>query len=61
MLVNEKVNFGHKGPGRWVEDKCLIGVLENIPGNSVNMDKHYRNIRQEGVLKYLRRKLLSLY
>ena len=25
MLVNEKVNFDHNGPGGWAEDECLIG------------------------------------
>ena len=33
-------------------------VQEDVSGNSVDMDKQYRNIGQGGVLKYLRRKLL---
>ena len=33
-------------------------VQEDVSGNYVDMDKQYRNIGQEGVLKYLRRKLL---
>ena len=33
-------------------------VQGNVPGNSVDIDKHYRNIGHGGVLKYLRRKLL---
>ena len=69
MLVNEKVSFGHKGPRGWVEDnassaeqsrgpKRWSAVQGNVPGNFVGTDKHYRNIGQGGVLKYLRRKLL---
>ena len=34
-------------------------VQGNVLGNSVDTDKHYRNIGQGEVLKYLRRKLLS--
>ena len=25
MLVNEKVNIDHNGPGGWAEDECLLG------------------------------------
>jgi len=28
VLVNEEVNFGHKGPGGWAEDECLLGKPE---------------------------------
>jgi len=41
-----------RGPKRW------SAIKGNVPRNSVGMDKHYRNIRQGEVLKYLRRKLL---
>ena len=41
-----------RGPKGWSV------VQGNVPGNSVDIDKHYRNIGQGGVLKYLRRKLL---
>ena len=41
-----------RGPKGW------SAVQGNISGNSVDTDKHYRNIGQGGVLKYLRRKLL---
>ena len=33
-------------------------VQGNVPGSSIGMDKHCRNIGQGGVLKYLRKKLL---
>ena len=33
-------------------------VQGNVPGNYVDTNKHYRNIGQGGVLKYLRRKLI---
>jgi len=33
-------------------------VQGNVPGSSVGMDGHYKNIGQGEVLKYLRRKLL---
>ena len=36
-------------------------VQGNVPGNSADTNKHYRNIGQGGVLKYLRRKLLPPY
>ena len=69
MLVNEKVGFGHKGPGGWAKDEYLFGWPKprfgemvccpgNVPGNFVGTDKHYKNIGQEEILKYLRRKLL---
>ena len=41
-----------QGPKGW------SAVQGNVPGNSVDTNKHYRNIGQGGVLKYLRRKLL---
>ena len=41
-----------RGPKGWST------IQENVLGNSVDTDKYYRNIRQGGVLKYLRRKLL---
>ena len=41
-----------RGPKGWSV------VQGNVLGNSVDIDKHYRNIGQGGVLKYLRRKLL---
>ena len=41
-----------RGPNGW------SAVQGNVPGNSVDTDKHYRNIGHGGVLKYLRRKLL---
>ena len=44
-----------RGPKGWSV------VQGNVPGNSVDIDKHYRNIGQGGVLKYLRRKLLPPY
>ena len=69
MLVNEKVNFGHKGPRGWARmnvssanpsrgPKRWSTVQGNILGNSVKTDNHYKNIRQKGVLKYLKRKLI---
>ena len=39
-----------RGPERWST------ILGNVLGNSVGTDKHYRNIGQGEVLKYLRRK-----
>jgi len=42
-------------PERW------SAILGNVPGNSTSMDKHYKNIGQGGVLKYLRRKPLPLH
>ena len=41
-----------RGQQRW------SAVQGNVLGNSVGIDGHYRNIRQEEVLKYLGRKLL---
>ena len=41
-----------RGPERWSV------VQGNVPRNSVGTDKHYENIGQGKVLKYLRRKLL---
>ena len=41
-----------RGPKGWSV------VQGNVLGNSVDIDKHYRNIGQGGVLKYLRRNLL---
>ena len=41
------------------DSKRWFVVQGNISGNSVDTDKHYKNIGQGGVLKYLRRKLLS--
>ena len=42
-----------RGPKGW------SAIQGNVLGNSVDTNKHYRNIGQRGVLKYLRRKLLS--
>ena len=39
--------------------KWWSAIQGNIPENPVNTDKHYRNIGQGEVLKYLRRKMLS--
>ena len=38
--------------------KGWYAVQGNVLGNSVDTNKHYRNIGHGGVLKYLRRKLL---
>ena len=40
-----------RGPKGW------FAVQGNILENSIDIDKHYRNIGRGGVLKYLRRKL----
>ena len=50
--MNASLANQSRGPKGW------SAVKGNIPGNSVDTDKHYRNIRQGEVLKYLRRKLL---
>ena len=42
-----------RGPKGW------FAVQENISGNFVDTDKHYRNIGQKRILKYLRKKLLA--
>ena len=42
-----------RGPKGW------SAVQGNISGNFVDADKHYRNIGQKKVLKYLRKKLLA--
>ena len=40
------------------DPKWWSTVQGNVLGNSVDTDKHYRNIGQGEVLRYLRRKLL---
>ena len=40
------------------QKRCSV-VQSNVPGSFVGMDKHYKDIRQERVPKYLRGKLLS--
>ena len=40
------------------QKRCSV-VQSNVPGSFVGMDKHYKDIRQERVPKYLREKLLS--
>ena len=54
MLVNEKVNFGHKSPGGWAEDASSasqirglerwFAILGNVPRNFVDTDKLHRNV-----------------
>ena len=51
--INVSLANQSRGPKGW------FAVQENISGNFVDTDKHYRNIGQKGVLKYLRRKLLA--
>ena len=72
VLVNKEVSFGQRaqegGPRMNASSanqsrgqKRWFAVQGNVPGNSVDTDKHYRNIGYGGVLKYLKRKLLPLY
>ena len=28
VLVNEEVRFGHKSPGRWSKEECLLGLAK---------------------------------
>ena len=54
MLVNEKVNFGHKSLGGWAEDASLasqirglerwFAILGNVPRNFVDTDKLHKNV-----------------
>ena len=53
--MNASLADQSRDPKRW------FAVQGNILENFVGMDKHYRNIGQGGVLKYLRRKLLPLH
>ena len=50
--INTSSTSQSQDPERW------FITQNNIPGSFVGTDKHYRDIRQGGVLKYLRRKLL---
>jgi len=53
--MNASLADQSRGLKRW------FAVQGNILENFVGTDKHYKNIGQGGVLKYLRRKLLPLH
>ena len=52
-----RINASSANQSRGLKGRSV--VQGNVSGNSVDTNKHYRNIGQGGVLKYLKRKLIS--
>ena len=54
-----RMNASSANEDRGQEEQSI--VQGNVPGSSVGIDKHRRDIGKGEVLKYLRRKMLQSY